>query len=432
MKELSDCYYTANPHSLQRESPQAKIKDPNFQAIQHKFIRLCLAFSFKKLQHRVNAKFSKFCAVSTKGLAAAHPFHRVRKSVCMLEYFFTQELNPRYGKPKPEDDKLWALLYVCLCDVKESVYEFLGRGGFQGEDGIRILHFLKLETYLKKITSIFNSISILIKASVSPQCRDIFMFRFKLQTLPALSCKVASIPETAADWEKVLETALAHNNRYGIRDKTGTQVMDIDVIAADTAYMARDVISRNPTVHCETKLMVAIHKAQLEQPSLPRAYSYIGVSKLSCNGCDCFIRAFNHIHNTTWVTKGSHGKSYYPWFFPPTCPKGDDVLKDTYHLIVEGWVKAYKGYRQQFVPLRPDSTSQSSRSTGAFLNFTKEGVYAEVRSDAAKEFDPLYLHWDDWTIKSEKGWRSRIAIIKQPEISVIECNVNRLLLCSPL
>jgi hypothetical protein len=98
------------------------------------------------------------------------------------------------------------------------------------------------------------------------------------------------------------------------------------------------------------------------QPNLPKAYSYIGVSKLSCNGCDSFIKAFNRENGSHWITKGCHGKSYYPWMFPQPFPSYEPVLLSTYSDIVVRWVNSYRGYAVSSVSLKPDSTDQSSRS----------------------------------------------------------------------
>jgi hypothetical protein len=84
-------------------------------------------------------------------------------------------------------------------------------GCFQHEERIRIHYFEKLEIYLQKINSISNSIRVLVKAAVSPQCRNLFSFKFEVKYLPELSSKVANIAQSAEDWEKVLETALAHS-----------------------------------------------------------------------------------------------------------------------------------------------------------------------------------------------------------------------------
>jgi hypothetical protein len=46
------------------------------------------------------------------------------------------------------------------------------------------------------------------------------------------------------------------------------------------------------------------------------AFSYIGVSKLSCSACSIWIEAFNERSGREFYTRGSHGKWYWPWGIP--------------------------------------------------------------------------------------------------------------------
>lgn len=46
------------------------------------------------------------------------------------------------------------------------------------------------------------------------------------------------------------------------------------------------------------------------------AFSYLGVSKLSCSACQMWIDGYNHYTCVRFYTKGSHGKWYWPWGHP--------------------------------------------------------------------------------------------------------------------
>ena len=72
-----------------------------------------------------------------------------------------------------------------------------------------------------------------------------------------------------------------------------------------------DVVRRNPTVHAELAMIMAMDKGKIEG-----VFSYIGVSKLSCIMCSHFIGAFNEVTKMKVATKGSHGKAYPGWFWP--------------------------------------------------------------------------------------------------------------------
>ncbi|GAD97038.1 predicted protein [Paecilomyces variotii No. 5] len=193
--------------------------------------------------------------------------------------------------------------------------------------------------------------------SAAARFQEILTCTPKFTALPKLSGRLPRIAGNASDWEHVLEEFLAYYNK--LLDFTMTsQFLDMEVINADTIYMAQEAISRDVIVHCETKLLAAIENAQHKNKDIPKTYTYIDLSKLSCNGCTCFFAAYNRVHDTTWTTKGAHGKSYYPWMFPPILSGRDQVLTATYNTIVGQWVKSYGGYRQNFVSGAADFTAQ--------------------------------------------------------------------------
>jgi len=114
--------------------------------------------------------------------------------------------------------------------------------------------------------------------------------------------------------------------------------------------------------------------------------SYLGVSKLSCHGCSSFVDGFNKVHKTGFMTRGSHGKSYYPWQFPSgNFPKRDELIEATYKMISDSWVDSYNGYRPKFISLRPDSTAESGAAMGQDVNSDQEQMFADLE-EMAKMF----------------------------------------------
>jgi len=136
---------------------------------------------------------------------------------------------------------------------------------------------------------------------------------------------------------------------------------------------------------------VHIFKTEQDNPQLSKAYTYVGVSKLSCHGCNSFFHAFNLVHGTAFMTKGSHAKSYYPWQFPQAFPGRDAVIRSTYQIIANGWASTYDGYRTKFVPLRADSTAQSGRTLGAPAGDLDEAYFAQLCAEAQEEFEEAGL-----------------------------------------
>ena len=137
--------------------------------------------------------------------------------------------------------------------------------------------------------------------------------------------------------------------------------------------MASEAIKRDLIVHCEVKILTHIFETEAETPDIPKAYTYIGVSKLCCRGCHSFFESFNAIHATCFTTKGPHNKSYWPWQFPQSVPGG--VLFHTYLSIAERWIESYSGYTVKWVSPVPDSDAQSGS------HFDDEDEDAEAIAD---------------------------------------------------
>ncbi|KAJ9299939.1 hypothetical protein DTO271G3_2823 [Paecilomyces variotii] len=353
LKALSDFIYANMQPGLQDKYPNEKTKDPAFRAIVADFNHRCLEFTFARLQQKVNGKFPQFMNIPTDGLPSEHPFNSLRETLLYLERVFTRKEGAIYGKPHHDDTDNWRLIYSCLRAFSQASGLFLRAGGFQGEDKRSALGFPKLHSYIQKIASIFNNIDILVKAAISPRRRDFFTCDLSLTPIAMLSGRLPHIAENASDWKRVLEESLAYYNSFSdLTNLTGPgQVLDLRVTDADATYMAQEAVSKDVIVHCETKLLAAIEKAQNEGGNVPKAFTYIGVSKLSCHGCACFFAAYNRVHGTSWRTGGSHRKSYYAWMFPPVIQRKHQVLTTTYATISAKWVNSYRGYQHSLASL---------------------------------------------------------------------------------
>jgi hypothetical protein len=220
---------------------------------------------------------------------------------------------------------------------------------------------------------LINDIGVLSKLPQSSRCKQLFTFEFTVKALYGQVSKANSVPQTPKDWETVFEKALLFRNDQGLDGED--YVIDIEKIEEDTAYMAREAIKRDLVIHCKVRILVYIFKTEDEVPSTPKAYTYIGVLKLSCRGCRAFFTAFNRVHNTRFVTKGSHNKSCWPWQFPQSFPKSETVLSLTYSFIAQRWVGSYDGYVVQLVPLAPDSDAQTDTGGDIHVLFDPELLF---------------------------------------------------------
>ena len=73
---------------------------------------------------------------------------------------------------------------------------------------------------------------------------------------------------------------------------------------------------RECPIHCECGLIQYLQTKHCDSWDNVAAFSYIGVSKLSCSACRVWIEAFNELGGPKFYTRGSHGKWYFPWGMP--------------------------------------------------------------------------------------------------------------------
>jgi hypothetical protein len=114
-------------------------------------------------------------------------------------------------------------------------------------------------------------------------------------------------------------------------------------------------------VHCELVLAVHFREEKKSQPNLLNPVQHIGVSKLSCQACNVFLEVFNSTAkpgDPRFVTRGCHGKSYFPWGFP--------MLNFNHQLRTFIRSEFIKQMATQFIrQLRNHSRSLSDSTTGS-------------------------------------------------------------------
>jgi hypothetical protein len=381
-----------HPLSPLAETPPQMAEGAQISDLCAKLIQHCLEFSFSRLQKRINKNFHHFSAIKLDNPDPEHLFIPVQENVEVLENIFTRYKGARFGKPPHDETEKWEELWSCLTMTKCAIDQFLDSGGFCGKDIAKAREFLGYESYLRKIVSLVNDIKVLVKLANSPQCKDLLTFGFKVIPVGGSGSEATSVLQSQENWEAVFEKALLFRNK---REPFGGDdyVINEKKIKEDTEYMARDTnhtIKQNLVIHCEVRILLYIFKtenkkenadipkAYIPEGYIPKAYTYIGVSKLSCRGCHAFFESFNLAHGTHFVTKGSHDKSYWPWQFPPSFPKRDKVLSNTYHFIARRWVGSYEGYMVRRVLLSPDSDAQSD-SSGDYVPHLSKDPKATVK-----------------------------------------------------
>jgi hypothetical protein len=308
-----------------------------------------------------------------KAFQHGHPFIKIRHFLLRFEEAFTRELDPEVGKPADNDEKHWGLLVKMIRTIQEDVKSFFGPRGDEGFNKKELGRFFwDVEAYLKETVGVRNDIDALAKAAVSPRFRPLFGYTLKITPVSSLSAEAPTIPLTAEEWEDVLEKALSYDQKelrqlqnafnYYQKDQKDIQkllgdgceprVMNMTWISNDTAEMAKETLPEHMVVRCEVATLLHIER---QGSHLPRAYSYIGVSKPPCGACHAFFQAYNLDHQTRFVTRGTDAKFYWPWQFPQNFARAKETALKTYQILCRHWVNSYQGYQLEKVPLQSDS-----------------------------------------------------------------------------
>lgn len=363
LREISFRYHQLYAASSKESSPTHDIKDQELLNLLSNFRNKCLRSNFAKIQKRINSRFSLFEKLDLTEFDEDHPLRQLSTAIFALEKYFTRNECAVYGKPDEDMTEAWDLMKGLFGICQKSVRYIFKNDGLTPDERLRLSGFPHWESYFKKVAVTMDEVDRIVKVSMSPQCRHLFHYEFNLHSVPATMSKAHTIPQSAKDWEDVLERALSRRNKSqqdsNLALAPELKLLKMSTITKDTAYMCREQIGKDLVIHCEVKLLLLIARLESENPSLAKAYSYLGVSKLSCHGCHVFIEAYNRIHGTRFMTRGTHGKSYWPWQFPKNFPKHEATTAQMYALLANIWGDHYNGYEIKMTELSQDSTAGS-------------------------------------------------------------------------
>jgi hypothetical protein len=164
----------------------------------------------------------------------------------------------------------------------------------------------RLRRAIQKSVTIHRHIMTLIRFACSPRLRKLIGDP-KLQVIPVHNQTPLSekMPSNREEWEQLRENIY---QRYVPKDP------DLRDKKKEKAAIDRLVGMKELIVHCECALVSYLHRHR--DASYP-AFSYIGVSKLSCKPCHLWLSAYNlHAKAGRYRTKGSHDKWYLGWKTP--------------------------------------------------------------------------------------------------------------------
>ncbi len=119
------------------------------------------------------------------------------------------------------------------------------------------------------------------------------------------------MPQNAEAWKLIVDEALNASSLSSVSPS------DDAIRELPKELSARwDVSHMTTFVHCEVVLAVHFRQQKKKFPQLVNPVQHIGVSKLSCQACNVFLEVLNSTaqhYDPRFVTRGCHGKAYFPW-----------------------------------------------------------------------------------------------------------------------
>ncbi|KAK2802655.1 hypothetical protein FQN50_007263 [Emmonsiellopsis sp. PD_5] len=371
LREISFRYHKLYP---EESSPTQDIKDQELLNQLSEFRYKCLRFNFAKIQKRVNGEFPLFEKLDLTVFDEDHPLRQCSKAIFALEKYFTRNEGAVYGKPDENNTKAWNLMKIWFRICQTGV-EYISKNGLTPEERLRLSAFPHWGSYFKKITYAMDQVDDILKASMSPKCRHLFHYKFNLSLVPAAMSKAHTVPQSAKDWEDVLERALSRRNKSQLDNYLVVpelKLLKMSAITKDSAYLCQEQIDQDLATHCEVELLLHIARLESENPSLAKAYPYLAVSKPSCYGCHLFILAYNRIHETHFMTRGRQRKFSWPWQFPENFQENEVTAARMYGFLANIWGDHYNGYETEMKDMSQDSTAVSGAGGRAHFDRRKD------------------------------------------------------------
>lgn len=157
---------------------------------------------------------------------------------------------------------------------------------------------------LEKLTSLYRYIEVLVRFANSPRLRRASTFELIISPVTPPARRQVTLPSSIDEWESTVDYVCA-GKELATADWARKQAIEL-AGHYDDSYLC--------VTHCECSLIAHLEATHTKTP----AFSYIGISKLSCRACMLWIAAFNRRAGRQYVTRGTYGKWYWPW----TAPEG--------------------------------------------------------------------------------------------------------------
>ncbi|RPA92455.1 hypothetical protein L873DRAFT_1794227 [Choiromyces venosus 120613-1] len=160
----------------------------------------------------------------------------------------------------------------------------------------------QLRRALEKLISLPCHIESLFGFAHSPRLRSALQYHMTICAVLG-QAQIVILPTSQEQWKSFLEAACGQPGQWQEKD-------------ARTLFQKFGSREWKCPVHCECGLIQYLQTKHCDSWDNVPAFSYIGVSKLSCSACRVWIEAFNVLGGPKFYTRGSHGKWYWPWAMP--------------------------------------------------------------------------------------------------------------------
>jgi hypothetical protein len=349
ISELSALYAKqrdALPSCADSPEPPPPNRSKETIELERDFCLRSLKFSWAKVCRRIAKGLDKFKDMDLSKLDKNDPLRTVFSFLIHLEHYTNiQKRNIEWDKVQ----KMFYFMKVCIDENREK----------RSSSYLKVPANFRLDRYLLKIVAAQKDIGVLLALARSPRCRKILRGFFEIRALQEFDLKptlmTSSIPQTGEQWRSLIDSVLEDRNKYKTSSDDMLELVG-DTVNAHCSEMETYNLRVTNTVHCECKLVLYFQQQSSDQP---RPYSYIGVSKLSCRGCDIFLDAVNKVFGSNFLTKGCHHKWYYPWRFPQLNCGGTEVAKEMYKGLCVKFSRTYHGFRVMREENLSDSDSES-------------------------------------------------------------------------
>lgn len=338
LKQLSKDYQCVPGSSSSIRLPRTKDLTEDAQMRVIKLQRKILRFAHLRLRRRVSKNYSNVISLDDD----------IAEKLG-LEVIITQlKVLKRALDKSALSSKSWGYIWNALVHISNQLDQYSKT--IKDFDNTPLVPF-NLSRYLTKIVSIVTDTTFLKQAAHTPSLRALLLRDFQIINVKGSGGVPSNLPKSRAAWAQLVQDTLGWYN-MAVKEYGGVKfAMNETEVQQDVVKMCKKPLRKATFVHCELKIV-----SYMLQSSEQGFLNYIGVSKLSCEGCVQFIRAVECVLGERFRVKDNPGTFYYPWAFPDI-PNASSVAEQMRNTVSFFFGQTYKGFRPENKRYLSDSES---------------------------------------------------------------------------